>query len=136
MTKSWLIEVFYDGHCPLCTREIDMLQTLDRGRGRLLCTDISEPGFRADQYGLDQEVMMASIHGRLPDGSLVQGVEVFRLLYSAVGFGPLVALTRLPVVREALDLGYRLFARNRLRLTGRCDDREECEVESGRVTAA
>jgi len=47
-------------------------------------------------------------------------VEVFRHLYSAVGFGRLVSLTRLPVVREALHVGYLLFAKNRLRMTGRC----------------
>ena len=33
---------------------------------------------------------------------------------------PLVWLTRLPIVRQLLDLGYAAFARNRLRLTGRC----------------
>ncbi len=47
------------------------------------------------------------------DRELVEGVEVFRRLYAAVGFGPVVALTRLPGVRGALDAGYRWFAKNR-----------------------
>jgi hypothetical protein len=37
-----------------------------------------------------------------------------------VGFRRLVSLSRLPGVRHLLELGYRLFARYRLRLTGRC----------------
>ena len=49
---------------------------------------------------------------------LVEGVEVFRRLYTAVGFGPVVALTRLPGVRQLLDLAYHAFAKHRLRLTG------------------
>ena len=45
-------------------------------------------------------------------------------LYAAVGLGPLVALTRLPGVSHTLDAAYRVFARNRLRWTGRG---ETCE---------
>lgn len=47
-------------------------------------------------------------------------IEVFRRLYAAVGFGPLVLLSRLPLISQLLDWGYAVFARNRLRLTGRC----------------
>jgi predicted DCC family thiol-disulfide oxidoreductase YuxK len=65
---------------------------------------------------------MARIHGRAKNGEMVEGVEVFRRLYAAVGFAPLVALTRLRPVAALLDAGYRWFAKNRLRLTGRCDD--------------
>jgi len=63
---------------------------------------------------------MAQMHGRLPDGTWLQGVEVFRRLYAAVGFGPLVLLSRLPLISQLRDWGYAVFARNRLRLTGRC----------------
>ena len=63
---------------------------------------------------------MAEMHGRLPDGTWVTGVEVFRRLYSAVGFGPAVWFTRLPMITQLLDVGYRVFAKKRLRLTGRC----------------
>ncbi len=118
--QDWEIEVFYDGDCPLCRREIAMLQRWDR-HGRIRATNIAEPGFQAESLGLTQEALMAEIHGRLRDGTLVSGVEVFRRLYSAVGFRWLVAPTRLPGIRWLMDVGYRLFARNRLRLTGRCE---------------
>ncbi len=115
-------EVFYDGACPLCMREIRLLRGLDR-RGRIRFSDIAAPGFDAQaRAGVDYATLMARIHGRLEDGTLVTGVEVFRRLYGAVGFGPLVALTRLPGVAQLLELAYVWFAKNRLRLTGRCED--------------
>ena len=61
---------------------------------------------------------MERIHGRLPDGTLVEGVEVFRRLYAAVGFRWIVSLTRLPGVASLLDAAYGWFARRRLRLAG------------------
>ncbi len=129
--RNAAFEVFFDGLCPLCRKEIAMLQRLDRGRGRIECTDISAPGFDASALGVPHQQLMASIHGRLPDGTLVEGVEVFRQLYGAVGFGPLVAVTRVPGVSHLLDAAYGVFARNRLRLTGRCTD-ETCELPVAR----
>ena len=117
--STWEIEVFYDGECPLCMREIRMLKGRDRD-GRIRFTDIAVPGFDCASIGVDQDTLMKRIHARLPSGQLVEGVEVFRLLYAAIGLGPLVAVTRLPGVSQVLDAAYALFAKNRLRLTGRC----------------
>jgi predicted DCC family thiol-disulfide oxidoreductase YuxK len=122
------IEVFYDGACPLCMREIRMLRGRDR-RQRIRFVDIAADGFDAASVGLTWEALMDRIHGRLPDGTLVEGVEVFRRLYGAVGFGRLVALTRLPGITQLLDIAYHAFARNRLRLTGRCAD-GACELHT------
>lgn len=111
-------EVFYDGGCPLCLREIAMIRRWDRQQ-RLKFTDIDDPAFDAQAVGKTHDELMAEIHGRLPDGTLVKGVEVFRRLYGAVGFRWLTAMTRWPVIAPLLDLGYYVFARNRLWLTGR-----------------
>ncbi len=117
---SWEVEVFYDGHCPLCMREIRMLQGRDRDH-HIRFTDITDPGFDPSQLGLDFATMMKKIHARLPNGDIVDGVEVFRRLYSAIGFGPVVQLTRAPGIAQLLNVAYDLFAKNRLRLTGRCE---------------
>jgi predicted DCC family thiol-disulfide oxidoreductase YuxK len=126
-TRSVPFEVFFDGQCPLCRREIDLLRRLDRGRGKIRCTDIAGADFDPATLGVDRATLMARIHGRLPDGRLVEGVEVFRQLYAAVGFGWLVAATRLPGISHLLDGAYGVFAKNRLRLTGRCND-TTCEL--------
>lgn len=128
MDSSQTFEVFFDGECPLCRREIAFLRRLDR-KGRVCFTDIAAAGFDPTREGLPPwHDLMARIHGReLPSGRVVEGVDVFRALYAAVGFGPIVALTRARPIAAALELGYSAFAARRLRLTGRCDDR--CAVE-------
>lgn len=119
------LEVFYDGDCPLCLREITMLKRLDR-RKRILFTDIAAPEFSPEAHGRSMDELMAELHARLPGGEWLSGMEVFRRLYSAVGFGWLVAPTRLPLISQVCDWGYRVFARNRLKLTGRCSG--TCEI--------
>jgi predicted DCC family thiol-disulfide oxidoreductase YuxK len=127
------IEVFYDGDCRLCMREVRLLRRLDE-RQRIRFVDIAGEGFDRGSVGVTWEALMDRIHARLPDGTIIEGVEVFRRLYAAVGFGPLVAVTRLPGVAQLLDLGYRWFAKNRLRLSGRCLD-GACDLHSGPTKA-
>ncbi|MFO0883500.1 MAG: DUF393 domain-containing protein [Pirellulales bacterium] len=121
------VEVFYDGDCPLCMREIAMLKWKDK-RQRIRFTDIAASDFDAEALGTTYEALMAEIHGRLPDGTWIKGVEVFRRLYGAIGFGWLTAMTRLPGISQLLDCGYWVFAKNRLRFTGRCSADGACKV--------
>ena len=118
-SQTWSVEVFFDGGCPLCVREINMLRRWDREH-RIRFTDIDAPDFSAATLGKTYADLMSRIQGRLPDGTWIEGVEVFRQLYTAVGLGPVVWVTRWPVISHIMTLGYRIFARNRLRLTGRC----------------
>lgn len=127
------VEVFFDGECPLCVREINMLRRLDR-QSRIAFTDIAAPGFDSNAVGISWNALMDRIHGRLPDGTVIEGVEVFRRLYTAVGFGPVVAVTRLPGISHLLNLGYHAFAKNRLKLTGRCVD-GACEIHQRHATS-
>jgi predicted DCC family thiol-disulfide oxidoreductase YuxK len=116
--------LLYDGECPLCAREVAMLRRRDRGRGALALVDIAAKGFDPAPYGRDRASLMARIHGVLPDGTVIEGMEVFRRAYAAVGLGWLLAPSRWPLVGRAFDAAYGWFARNRLRLTGRehaCD---------------
>ncbi|MEN1678619.1 MAG: DUF393 domain-containing protein [Planctomycetota bacterium] len=127
-TEQWEVEVFYDGDCPLCRKEINLLRRWDK-RGVIVFTDIAASDFRPERVGVDFQTLMAEIHGRLPNGKVIVGVEVFRRLYAAVGFGWLVAPTRVPGIRHVLDLGYRFFARYRLALTVRRCDKEGCRID-------
>jgi predicted DCC family thiol-disulfide oxidoreductase YuxK len=123
MQTTWDVKLLFDGECPLCAREVRMLQRLNK-RGRLALEDIAAPDFDASRYGSTLEQLMGHIHAVLPNGQLVKGMEVFRRSYSAVGWGALMAPTGWPLLRPLFDRGYEWFARNRLRLTGRpavCD---------------
>ena len=122
------IEVFYDGDCPLCRREIGFFKKKDRKR-LIRFRDIQRIDFASAGIPKTYQQLMGEIHGRLPDGTWIIGVEVFRRLYSAIGWNWIVAITRWPVVLQSLDWAYQFFAKQRLTLTGRC--RNSCEVEQG-----
>ena len=106
-----------------------MLRRRDRA-AKIEFTDIAAPGFVAP--GRTHAELMARIHGRLPDGTWIEGVDVFRALYSAIGWRKLVAVSRVPGISHLLRAGYWLFAKNRLRLTGRCAPDGTCAVPAAR----
>lgn len=113
------IEVFFDGDCPLCKREVTFLTKRDKHR-RIIATDIAHADFDASKFERSHEEFMATIQGRLADETWISGVEVFRNLYAAVGFTRLVRISRFKPLAWILDLSYAFFAKHRLRLTGRC----------------
>ena len=122
MTEDWDLQLFYDGACRLCSREIRFLEGRDRAR-RISFVDIAADDFDAGDFGLARRDVIEKMHGKLPNGDTIEGLEVFRRAYSAVGLGWLLAPTAWPGLARLSDLAYRIFARNRLRWTGRS---EEC----------
>jgi predicted DCC family thiol-disulfide oxidoreductase YuxK len=128
------VEVFFDGACPLCMREIRMLRSRDHAQ-KIQFTDIAAPTFDAHTYATTQAELMAKIRGRLPDGTWIEGVEVFRRLWGAVGFRRLVAFSRLWGVSHLLRGFYHLFAKHRLRLTGRCAPDGACALPTAPAPA-
>ncbi|UCE84778.1 MAG: DUF393 domain-containing protein [Deltaproteobacteria bacterium] len=130
----WDIKILHDGDCPLCAREIAMLKRRNR-QGRVAFEDIAAPGFDPARYGLDRAAVMGRIHGVLPDGRVIEGMDVFRRAYAGVGLGWLLAPSRWPLAGRVFDRAYEIFARNRLRWTGREDalcSEERCAVPDTR----
>ncbi|MFM8899347.1 MAG: thiol-disulfide oxidoreductase DCC family protein [Burkholderiales bacterium] len=116
MNAVYPLTLLYDAACPVCSLEMDHLRQRDTA-GRLVFVNINEPGFDPRRYGATLAEMNAVIHGVQPDGSLLHGVEVLRLAYAAVGLGWVMRPTGWPLLRPAFDLGYRLFARHRMRIS-------------------
>lgn len=117
--RKWNIQVLYDGDCPLCMREINMLQARDVD-GRISFVDIADGNYDPDMHaGISFEQAMERIHAILPDGRVVVDVEVFRRLYEEVGLGWVYALTRIPAVEKVANRVYSLWAKYRLPVTGR-----------------
>lgn len=116
MTANYPLTLLYDAQCPVCSLEMDHLRERCND-GRLLFVDISEPGFAAARYGLTAAALDAEIHGVRPDGSTLKGVEVLRLAYAAAGLGWVMRPTGWAPLRPAFDVGYRLFARHRRRIS-------------------
>ncbi|MCS6857468.1 MAG: DUF393 domain-containing protein [Sandaracinaceae bacterium] len=124
-------EIFFDGDCPICKREIALVRKLDRKK-RVRFTDISDPSFDPSSRGLpDLSVLMSKVHGKdLLTGELISGVEVFRRMYAAIDFPPLLPfiwISRLPLISHLLEQAYAAFAARRLKWTGRCTT-EACQA--------
>lgn len=121
-TPSWAIKMLYDGDCPLCMREVDMLRRRDAGQGRICFVDVAAPDYSpADNADISFEAAMERIHAVLPDGTVVKNVEVFRRLYEQVGLGWVYAITKIPGLEAAANALYEVWAKYRLPITGRPD---------------
>lgn len=112
------LTVWFDGACPLCSREMAFMQRLDRKR-RLRFCDFSAPDYNVAANGIPLPELAAVIHARWEDETVIRGVEVFRAIWQAVGLGFLTRMSRLPLIDPLAVKAYAWFARNRLWLTGR-----------------
>lgn len=119
-TAAWKVNLLYDGECPLCLREVNFLQKKDAGRDVIKFTDIAEPDYDpAQNGGVDFETAMGRIHAVRADGTVIQGVEVFRQVYDALGLGWMYAPTKWPIIGPLVNRLYDLWADKRLAITGR-----------------
>ena len=119
-TQTWKIKLLYDGACPLCVREVNFLKSKDGDRGLISFVDIAADDYDpADNAGIDFETAMGRIHAVLPNGEIVQNVEVFRRTYDILGIGWIYAITKIPIFGSLADILYGVWADYRLLLTGR-----------------
>ncbi|KEH35065.1 thiol-disulfide oxidoreductase DCC [Medicago truncatula] len=93
--KDWKIKMLYDGDCPLCMREVNMLRERNTSYGTIKFVDIGSDDYSPDEnQGLDYQTAMGRIHAILSDGTVVTDVEAFRRLYEQVGLGWVYAITK------------------------------------------
>lgn len=117
------LQIFYDGACPLCRREAKYY----RGKapaGAATFIDIAAPDFDAAAHALDSRAINKEIHARKADGTTVTGIDALALMWQLVPHTRWLArLTTVPGVRQAMQMGYIVFARLRPHLPGRtaCD---------------
>ena len=127
------LRVFYDGACPVCSREIEHYRRQDRA-GRLVPIDISAAAFDPEPFGIPLSAFMYELHGIDQVGQVYRGIEAFRAIWRAfpnsTGYRALATLVSLPVINPLARLGYRVFARLRPYLPGR---RERCDIGTCRI---
>jgi predicted DCC family thiol-disulfide oxidoreductase YuxK len=118
--QTWKIKLLFDGACPLCVREVNFLKQKDGNRGLVGFVDIAANDYDpAQNANIDFEAAMGRIHAILPNGEIVQNVEVFRQVYDILGIGWIYAITKIPIVGNVVDALYAVWADYRLFLTGR-----------------
>ena len=108
------LTLYYDGACPMCSREIKFLQSITTPNA-VVYEDISSEHFVPEKLGKSSSELMAEIHARTGTGDWLIGMDAFRAVYSHTPYGPLFRLTKLPMVRQCFDWCYSVFAKIRLR---------------------
>jgi len=115
------VKVLYDGLCPICVTEIRFLQFLQRKKtDKVDFIDISLPEYDGAKHNdISYEMAMEEMHVIDQNNAVHRGVPAFNVMYSAVGLGWLGRFLMWPPVRPLMDKSYDIFARNRLKWTGR-----------------
>ncbi|OAY73207.1 Uncharacterized protein, mitochondrial [Ananas comosus] len=144
-SKTWKIKMLYDGDCPLCMREVNMLKERNKSYGAIEFVDISSKDYSPEENeGLDYETVMGRIHAILSDGTVVRDVEAFRRLYEEIGLGWVYTVTKYEPVATIANAIYSIWAKYRLQITGRppleeilesrrkdgCNDDKVCKTQT------
>ena len=108
-----MVKVWFDGACPLCTREIALMRRLDR-RGAITFVDVSAG---ADpSCPIDRAALLARFHAE-EDGVLHNGAAAFAAMWRAIPvLRPLGLAARNPAVLRVLEAAYLQFLKVRPRL--------------------
>jgi predicted DCC family thiol-disulfide oxidoreductase YuxK len=107
------LQVFYDGGCPVCSREIAFYRARPGADG---FEWVDAAGGSAETLGPDltREAALARMHVRLADGTLLRGAAAFAAMWRQMpGFRWLGALLAIPPFCWCAEIGYRAFLRCR-----------------------
>ncbi|MCL7024780.1 hypothetical protein MKW94_027109 [Papaver nudicaule] len=118
--NNWKIKMLYDGDCPLCMKEVNMLTERNKMYGTIKFVDISSEDYSPEaNQGIDYKTAMGTIHAIQSDGTVVTSVEAFRRLYEEVGLGWVYAVTKYKPVAVVANAVYAVWAKYRMQITGR-----------------
>jgi len=109
------LQVYYDGGCPLCRREISHYRKID-GAGSVDFVDLTSDGAETGP-DLSLEAALSRFHVRDSDGRLLSGAEAFvRLWRELPGWRWLAPIAKVPGVMWVMERAYRGFLPLRPRL--------------------
>lgn len=113
------LKLLYDGECPICKREICMLQKKE-SQTKIKFIDISSKEFSSfENNNIDYNTAMSQIHAIDGRGNLLVGIPAFATVYARCQLLVISTLLRIPFIKRILKPLYTLFAKNRLWFTGR-----------------
>jgi predicted DCC family thiol-disulfide oxidoreductase YuxK len=114
------LEVFFDGGCPACRREMAHYRA-QPGAEAIGFTDAAEELTRLADVGLDPMAAIATLHARDADGTWHIGVPAFREIWLRLPrYAPWARRFAWAIDSRALAWAYAVFCR--LRLPRRCRD--------------
>ena len=120
------VTVWFDGGCPLCRREIALMQRLDRAQA-IAFVDVTD----AEAFcPLDRRDLLARFHAR-ENGQLLSGAAAFAAMWRAIPtLRPLGVLARNRFILGLLEHSYLGFLRLRPHLQSWMRFREGRDMQS------
>jgi len=116
MPEKETMLILYDGNCPVCCRKKLFLERHDKHH-RLRFIDIHSDSMDSLELKVGYADLEKQIHAILPDGSVINRMDVIRAAWHEIGLGWLVAPTGWPILRQIFDLLYAFVAKNRSHLS-------------------
>ncbi len=123
------LKVFYDGLCPVCSKEIDIYRRKDKS-SQIDFIDITTSRFDSKAEKLDPDHVMKVFHVKTAQGNIITGVDGFVEIWKTLGiFKPLQNMTQSPITRPLFDWGYVLFTKIRPFLRRKECVTDRCELK-------
>ena len=130
-TAQSKLSVFYDGLCPLCSREIDHYRK-QVGSDQFNFLDITDEQFKPETLGLDPVQIHKVMHVQNKSGEIKTGVDAFIEIWKVLPrYQILSRIAQKNYIRPFLNLGYSVFAKIRPYLPRKSRDCEAspfCEI--------
>lgn len=112
--------VYHDGECPICNVEINAMKRIDKAK-HIKWVDISKDQAALDAAGLSYQQTMDRIHVQDENQQMITGVDGFLIVWRHLPYFRRVVpiIQHTPGLRWLMEKGYVLFAKYRLKLTGK-----------------
>lgn len=106
------LTIYYDGECPLCLAEIHFLKSRN-ALNLLEFVDVADLQFDESAHKLSCQLALATMQGRLGDGTLLEGIPVFAEAYKRANLPALAWLFSSRWLAPLLNASYYVFTKNR-----------------------
>lgn len=111
--------LLYDGHCPFCRAQVEALKSrLGKHSSQVAMESFHEPGVLKRYPELNFQECMKEIKLVRPGGRILGGANA---IFYTLGFNPYYRPLRwlygLPLIKQIMDVGYHVVARNRYKIS-------------------
>ncbi|MEH6999861.1 MAG: demethoxyubiquinone hydroxylase family protein [Limnobacter sp.] len=108
VNQSQCVEVYFDGSCPMCRREIAVYQNITPDQP-IAWVDVSKPDTPLP-HGQSKEQLMARFHTRTAQGELLSGAAAFVHVWAQLpGWRVLAWLAKVPGMLWLMEKAYNGF---------------------------
>jgi len=126
-TQEKSLNVYYDGACHLCSREVAAYLAAD-SENTLRAVDISAADFDAQAEGLNKLRANKYFHVKTADGRVLEGVEAFSAIWDTLGvFKRINWVSKTKFGKPVMNFFYKIFAEIRPLLPKR-KDCQSCKI--------